>query len=46
VIGGTGYLRVRVTPDAASVEFLDMGRGGPAGGLADRYSLAPPHSMP
>ena len=41
VLGGTGYLRVRVGADGASVEYVDMQGAGSPGRVADRYVLRP-----
>jgi hypothetical protein len=41
VLGGTGYLRVKVAPAGATVEYVDMRAAGSPGRLADRYVLRP-----
>lgn len=41
ILGATGYLRVRVTPERSSVELVDAPAAGPVGWVADRLSLVP-----
>ena len=41
VLGGTGYLRVKVGADGAAVEFIDVSGPGSSGRVADRYVLRP-----
>jgi hypothetical protein len=41
VLGGTGYLRVTVGADGASVEYIDMQGAGSAGRVADHYLVRP-----
>lgn len=41
VLGGTGYLRVKVGTDGAAVEYVRMEAAGSAGRVADRYVLRP-----
>jgi hypothetical protein len=41
VLGGTGYLRVKMGADGAMVEYVDMQGGGLPGRIADRYLLRP-----
>jgi hypothetical protein len=41
VLGGTGYLRVKVGADGATIEYVDMQGAGSPGRVADRYVLRP-----
>jgi hypothetical protein len=41
LLGGTGYLRVKVGGDGAAVEFVDVSGPGTSGRIADRYALRP-----
>jgi hypothetical protein len=52
VLGGTGYLRVKVDAGGTAVEYIDMSGPGSPGRVADRYVLRPadragrPHPTP
>jgi len=41
VLGGTGYLRVKVAHEAAAVEFVDVGSKASPPRVADRYVIRP-----